>query len=287
MRHNGLSALLQRPALSAHIHALQWAPQRFFDDSFFRGISILMAYRIMKRSHDNAIEYANTIRPIASACAIASLVFALSLPVPARADIYRYETDSGEVILTSQPRKDLKLIEVIRSTPTKTQSKSASKADKPKPKTPTSGMPKSSAEDRAKLYAPYIAEASQIYGIPEAFIRAVIKIESNFNPRAISHAGAMGLMQLMPATAEHMRVEDPFDPRQNIMGGVRYLRRLSDRYDGDINLVLSGYHAGPGNVEKAGGIPFEKTQQYVKNVYAWYLRYRDAEKNDNSAKNND
>lgn len=251
----------------------------------------------MKRSHDNAIEYANTIRPIASACAIASLVFALSLPAPARADIYRYETDSGEVILTSQPRKDLKLIEVIRSTPTKTQSKSGSNADKPKsaspnsgssiPKTATSGMQKSSAEERAKLYAPYIAEASQIYGIPEAFIRAVIKIESNFNPRAVSHAGAMGLMQLMPATAEHMRVEDPFDPRQNIMGGVRYLRRLSDRYDGDINLVLSGYHAGPGNVEKAGGIPFEKTQQYVKNVYAWYLRYRDAEKDDNSAKNDD
>lgn len=241
----------------------------------------------MKRSHDNAIEYANTIRPIASACAIASLVLALSLPAPARADIYRYETDSGEVILTSQPRKDLKLIEVIRSTPTKTQSKSGSNADKPKPKTATSGMQKSSAEERAKLYAPYIAEASQIYGIPEAFIRAVIKIESNFNPRAVSHAGAMGLMQLMPATAEHMRVEDPFDPRQNIMGGVRYLRRLSDRYDGDINLVLSGYHAGPGNVEKAGGIPFEKTQQYVKNVYAWYLRYRDAEKDDNSAKNDD
>ena len=94
-------------------------------------------------------------------------------------------------------------------------------------------------------------------------------------------------VKLMPATAEHMRVEDPFDPRQNIMGGVRYLRRLSDRYDGDINLVLSGYHAGPGNVEKAGGIPFEKTQQYVRNVYAWYLRYRDAEKDDKSAKNDD
>ena len=95
--------------------------RRFSNDSFLRDISILRAYRIMKRSHDNAIEYANIIRPIASACAIASLVFALSLPAPAHADIYRYETDSGEVILTSQPRKDLKLIEVIRSTPTKTR----------------------------------------------------------------------------------------------------------------------------------------------------------------------
>ena len=114
-----------------------------------------------------------------------------------------------------------------------------------------------------------------MYGIPVAFIKAVIKIESNFNPRAVSKVGAMGLMQLMPGTAEHMQVSDPFDPHQNILGGTKYLRRLSDRYDGDINLILSGYHAGPGNVAKAGGIPFEKTQQYVRNVYNWYVRYRE------------
>ena len=136
-------------------------------------------------------------------------------------------------------------------------------------------VPSNVVTDNSKTYDAYIAEASQIYNIPAAFIKAVIKIESNFNPRAVSRVGAMGLMQLMPATASHMKVEDPFDPRQNIMGGTRYLRRLADRYDGDINLVLSGYHAGPGNVEKAGGIPFEKTQNYVKNVYSWYVKYRD------------
>ena len=141
-------------------------------------------------------------------------------------------------------------------------------------------MPKASSsntKDASQNYDLIIREASESYGIPYAFIKAVIKIESNFNPRAVSHAGAMGLMQLMPATAEHMGVTDPFDPRQNIMGGTKFLKRLSERYDGDINLILAGYHAGPGNVERVGGIPFEKTQQYVRNVYSWYVRYRESE----------
>lgn len=189
--------------------------------------------------------------------------------VPAFADLYRYENENGDIILTTEPRKGLKLLEVIRD------SKPAAKPAKPSTE---NSRPSNTAskplKDMSKAYDAFIAEASQIYGIPVPFIKAVIKIESNFNPRAVSRVGAMGLMQLMPATAEHMKVADPFDPRQNIMGGTKYLRRLSDRYDGDINLILSGYHAGPGNVEKAGGIPFEKTQQYVKNVYSWYVRYR-------------
>jgi soluble lytic murein transglycosylase-like protein len=189
--------------------------------------------------------------------------------VPAFADLYRYENENGDIILTTEPRKGLKLLEVIRD------SKPAAKPAKPSTE---NSRPSNTAskplKDMSKAYDAFIAEASQVYGIPVPFIKAVIKIESNFNPRAVSRVGAMGLMQLMPATAEHMKVADPFDPRQNIMGGTKYLRRLSDRYDGDINLILSGYHAGPGNVEKAGGIPFEKTQQYVKNVYSWYVRYR-------------
>ncbi len=229
-------------------------------------------------------------RQIASALrrvAFCAGVFAIGAPNDARADLYRYESSSGEVILTSAPQKGLKLIEVIRSDK-RSAPKASGKADRPAKEKQASSAAQNApkavggapqpTDGRDSLYDAYISEAAGIYGIPAPFIRAVIKIESNFNPRAVSRAGAMGLMQLMPATAEHMRVEDPFDPRQNIMGGTRYLRRLSDRYDGDINLVLSGYHAGPGNVEKAGGIPFEKTQQYVRNVYAWYVRYRDAEK---------
>lgn len=198
-----------------------------------------------------------------------TIVFAIVMTwhVPAMADLYRYENENGDVILTTEPRKGLKLLEVIRDS--KPTAKPAKTSDKDARNTRSKP-----AKDMSKAYDAFIAEAAQIYGIPVPFIKAVIKIESNFNPRAVSRVGAMGLMQLMPATAEHMKVADPFDPRQNILGGTKYLRRLSDRYDGDINLILSGYHAGPGNVEKAGGIPFEKTQQYVKNVYSWYVRYR-------------
>lgn len=199
----------------------------------------------------------------------------------ASADIYRYLNANGEIILTTEPRKDLKLIEIIRSEPTKktAQKKTAKPIDNKSIPAQTSP-----AADRSHQYDAFINEAAERYNIPAAFIRAVIKIESNFNPAAVSSAGAMGLMQLMPATAEHMKVSDPFDPRQNILGGTRYLRRLSDRYDGDINLVLSGYHAGPGNVERAGGIPFQKTQQYVKNVYHWYLKYKDEKSPPNAQK---
>ncbi len=208
-------------------------------------------------------------------------LFAASIPTAAYADLYRYQTREGEIILTTEPRKDLKLLEVIRDNASKSSSHSKSSAgtasNGSSGHSPKAGVSPAQAP-ASNRYDDYIAEASEKYQIPTAFIRAVIKIESNFNPRAVSRVGAMGLMQLMPETARHMQVDDPFDPRQNIMGGTRYLRRLSDRYDGDINLVLSGYHAGPGNVEKAGGIPFEKTQQYVRNVYGWYLKYQAEEK---------
>ncbi len=187
------------------------------------------------------------------------------------ADIYRYETENGDILMTTEPRKGLKLLDVIHDSKKTTQKSASSASNSPK----TSPKPRQTPVPNAPTaYDAFIQEASKIYGIPAPFIKAVIKIESNFNPRAVSRTGAMGLMQLMPATAEHMKVKDPFDPRQNILGGTRYLRRLSDRYDGDINLILFGYHAGPGNVEQKNGVPFEETQQYIKNVYAWYLKYR-------------
>lgn len=195
----------------------------------------------------------------------------------ADADIYRYETENGDILMTTEPRKGLKLLDVIKDS--KKDSKKVASQSSPSasnaPKT-TSKTQQTPVQTSPNAYESFIQEASKIYGIPVPFIKAVIKIESNFNPRAVSRTGAMGLMQLMPATAEHMKVKDPFDPRQNILGGTRYLRRLSDRYDGDINLILFGYHAGPGNVEQKRGVPFEETQQYIKNVYFWYLKYRDA-----------
>jgi soluble lytic murein transglycosylase-like protein len=112
-----------------------------------------------------------------------------------------------------------------------------------------------------------IHDASEKYGVDEGLISAVIQAESNFNPSAVSSAGAQGLMQLMPATASSLGVTDPLDPAQNVNGGVKLLSQLLDRYDGNTSLALAAYNAGPGAVAAYGGIPpYQETQTYVNRV---------------------
>nr|WP_317778548.1 lytic transglycosylase domain-containing protein [Peribacillus sp. CSMR9] len=120
-------------------------------------------------------------------------------------------------------------------------------------------------------YDQIISQAASLYNLPEKLIKSVIKQESNFNPEATSYAGATGLMQLMPATARSMGVDDATDPEQNIMGGSKYLSQMMARYDRDIQVALAAYNAGPGNVDKYNGIPpFKETQNYVQKVYGTF-----------------
>lgn len=124
-------------------------------------------------------------------------------------------------------------------------------------------------------YEPYISEVSNLYGVDENLIKAVIKAESDFNPAAISRKGAIGLMQLMPETADELKVRDPFDPKENLEGGVKYLKYLIDYFNGNIELALAAYNAGPEAVIKYGGIPpYPETRRYVKKVVEIFRRIK-------------
>jgi len=119
-----------------------------------------------------------------------------------------------------------------------------------------------------------LSEARQ-HQLDPALVKAVIKVESDFNPDAISTAGAMGLMQLMPATATTLDVRDPFNPQENIAGGVKHLKGLLDRFDGNLTLALAAYHAGETRVQRYGHIPpIEQTHRYIQKVMAAYQAYR-------------
>lgn len=132
-------------------------------------------------------------------------------------------------------------------------------------------------------YHPIILAASSKHQVDPALVKAIIKAESGYNPAAVSRKGAVGLMQLMPATASDLGVKDLFDPELNIHGGVKYLKQLLLRYEGNLVLAIAAYNAGIGNVRKYEGIPpYKTTRYYVKKVLEYYRRY----KGETSAGNN-
>ncbi len=120
-----------------------------------------------------------------------------------------------------------------------------------------------------------IKEASRAHGLPINLLRAVIRAESNFDPKAVSPKGAMGLMQLMPGTARDLYVRDPFSPKENIMAGAKYLRTLLERFNWDLRLALAAYNAGPERVETSKGIPnIPETVEFVQRVLKFYMADR-------------
>jgi soluble lytic murein transglycosylase len=126
---------------------------------------------------------------------------------------------------------------------------------------------------RVRSYDSLIFDTAQEQRVPPALVKAVIAAESHFNSKAVSPKGAQGLMQLMPATARDLGVQDPMEARDNVRGGARYLRRLLDRY-GDLSRTLAAYNAGPTAVDRYGGIPpYPETRQYVDRVLTYYRSY--------------
>lgn len=125
-------------------------------------------------------------------------------------------------------------------------------------------------------YDRYIKKVAKRYGVDHRLIKAIIHTESNFDHRAVSHRGAQGLMQLMPATARELKVANPFNPRENIDGGTRYFKKMLNRFNNDLILSLAAYNAGPTLVKKVGGVPrIQETRRYVNKVLKYYRMYKE------------
>ena len=194
-----------------------------------------------------------TIRPnLALTTAIWAAAWLIFVPaLPAAADIYMYVDSQGVMHFTNAPTSSDYQIYV---------------EERPR---------RAGNRIDADRFDRYIGEAATLHGVDFRLLKAVIRAESAFNPKAVSKKGALGLMQIMPANLERFRVYDAFDPWQNIMGGTRYLKSLLQRFDGEVSLALAAYNAGPRAVDTYQGIPpYRETEEYVKRVMKFFKLYK-------------
>jgi soluble lytic murein transglycosylase-like protein len=178
----------------------------------------------------------------------------LAWATPASAQIYSWRDVRGNLVLSNRRQPGGGASQVMASYPV--------------PQAANIRATRFATADRGRLYDDLIADSSRVGGVRADLVKAVVQVESAFNPNARSPKGAMGLMQLMPATAEHFGVRNPFNPAENIRAGVAYLRQLLDRYQDNEELALAAYNAGPGAVDKHGQTvpPYRETRNYVAQI---------------------
>jgi soluble lytic murein transglycosylase-like protein len=205
-----------------------------------------------------------SLLPILLACSL------LLTATPGHANIYSYTDENGTTHFTNlKPSgRNSARYKLYMSVPAERQARPGVTPIPARDRNPT----------RYSRYDDSIRTASTTHSIPVAFIRAVIRVESDYDSRVVSTAGAQGLMQLMPATGKRMGCRNPFDPHDNIMAGTRYLRHLANLFNGDMVLTIAGYHAGEGAVRKYNGVPpFRMTHAYINRVLKFYHQYKNKE----------
>jgi len=197
------------------------------------------------------------------ACTV--MLFSLCQPRRVLADIYQYTDENGVMHFSNVSVGTAKKYKKLKSATAEKQQATA---------TPSSTAPSqvpSSSSDSPSAYVDIINSACNRHGVDPALVHAIVKVESDFNPYAMSRKGAMGLMQLMPQTAAEMKVGNSFNPHDNIDGGVKYVRYLIDRYEGNLSLALAAYNSGETAVKKWGTIPpYRETQNYVQRILRIY-----------------
>ena len=187
---------------------------------------------------------------------IGILLFAATAPIPALADIFLYVDNEGVMHFSNAPTHNQYRVYMREGTSTPSEVEKRVKPDTDK-------------------YDHLISESCGLHGVDFALVKAIIRAESSFDPYAISSKGAEGLMQLMPETSKKLNVANPFDPHENIKGGVKYLKYLLDRFNYDLRLSLAAYNAGETTVSQVNGVPnYRETKSYISEVLRYYKEYK-------------